>query len=269
MIWTILALAGVCIACVLIVQWPSIKAAMDEGKVVAKCGYLSPPPTDAAHGKMLRVCRFFIRNFVGKLEVTGAEKLATAPGPFLVAFNHGNMLDVAIAPVVVNRKARFPAAQGVMKAAGGLLGFLFSKWGAFSVDLDNGHAAFDASVKVLTANDDANIEVIFPEAWTNMDGEVKKFKTGTVRMAVEAAERLGHEVFVYPGYMHYGRYLPSYMTKWPIPVQWLMPLLFPIYFKRGCKVVIGEGISSNTLKGDPRVATALLRERVLALKPAE
>lgn len=246
---------------------PVTESARAYGRLVAQCGYLAPPPTDEAHAQMLKVSRFFVKGFVGKLDVRGAEKLKTLPPPFILAFNHGNLLDVAIAPVVLNRKARYPAAQGVMKAAGGLVGWLFSRWGVFSVDLENGAAAMKASVKVLTSGDGADIEVIFPEAWTNMDGIVRKFKTGTVRMAKEASEKLGKPVFIVPGYMHYGRYLPSWMTKLPIPVQWLMPLLGAVWFRRGCTVVIGEPISSHELPADHHEATEFLRNRVLALKP--
>ena len=246
---------------------PAFERARAYGRIHAQCGHLAPPPTDEAHAQMLRVSRFCIKAFVGRLDVRGAEKLKTLPSPFILAFNHGNLLDVAIAPVVLNRKARFPAAQGVMTAAGCLVAWLFSRWGVFSVDLENGAEAMKASVKVLTSGDGADIEVIFPEAWTNMDGIVRKFKTGTVRMAKEASEKLGKPVFVVPGYMHYGRYLPSWMTKLPIPVQWLMPLLGAFWFRRGCTVVIGEPISSQEFPADKHEATELLRNRVLALKP--
>lgn len=266
-----LALAGA--AAVYLVFWwfrqgrPALLRAMDYGRIHAECGHLAPPPTDKHHAQMLRVCRFFVNGFVGKLDVRGAEKLASLPSPFILAFNHGSLLDTAIAPVLLNRKARFPAAQGVMKAAGCLVAWLFSRWGVYSVDLDNGAAAMKASVKVLTAGDGADIIVIFPEAWTNMDGSVRKFKTGAVRMAREAGRLLGKPVPVVPGYMHYGRYLPGWMTKLPIPVQWLMPLVGVLWFRRGCTVVIGEPISVDELPADHHEATEVLRERVLALKP--
>lgn len=250
-----------------LVAWPAIKRAADNGRIVQECGVLSPPPTDTAQASMMRACRAFIWLFVGKMEVEGAEKLAGLPAPFLLAFNHGSMSDVAIAPAVLNRKARYPAAQGVMRAAGCVAGHLLSKWGAFSVDLDNGHAAFDASVKALLSEDGANIEVIFPEAWTNMDGVVGRFKTGTVRIAAEVTKQLGKPCFIVPGYMRYGRYLPSWMTKLPIPVQWLTPLVFAFYFRRGVKVVIGDPIDPRELPADPSEATEILKARVIALDP--
>lgn len=247
---------------------PRLQVLRERAKLVVECGYLSPPPTDEAHRGMVRFAKFFVDHFVGKVEATGHEKLATMPGPFVLAFNHGSLLDVAIAPVVLNRKARFPAALGVTSLAGGLVGAKMSEWGVFTVDLDNGHAAFNASVKVLTSGDDANIEVIFPEAWTNMDGTVKKFKTGAVRMVQEASVRLGRPVNLIPGYMHYGRYPGKWILKLPMALQWLTPLVFAFYYARGVKVVIGDPIPSTDLPSDPREATEILRQKVLALKPS-
>jgi len=259
-----------CGAFVAALAWflPRLKDALSRAKQVVQCGYLAPTPSDRAHRGMVRFAKAWVDGFVGKIDAVGHEKLADLPAPFVLAFNHGSLLDVAIAPVVLNRKARYPAAQGVMKVGGGLLGLLFSKWGVFSVDLDNGHAAFNASVKVLTAEDGANIEVIFPEAWTNMDGTVGKFKTGAVRMIQEASSRLGRPVHVVPGYMHYGRYPGKWILKLPIPLQWLVPLVGAFYYRRGVKVVIGDPIANTELPSDPREATEILRQKVLALKPS-
>lgn len=234
---------------------------------ILECGHLAPPPSDRDLASMLSFCRGFVKLFVGKLEVQGQEKLAAMDGPFLLAFNHGSMLDVVIAPLVLGRKARYPAAQGAMQAFGGRAGLLMSRWGAFAVDLQNGHKALEASVDVLCSGDDANIEVIFPEAWTNMDGVVGKFKTGTVRIAAAASARLGRPVPIVPGHMSYGRYPGSWITKLPIPVQWLIPLLFAFYYRRGCKVVIGDPVDLSSLPVDPKEATEHLRELIISLNP--
>lgn len=248
---------------------PAFKKLREDAARVSQCGVLSPPPSDRSYLRSMKVARFVCYAFVGKIRTIGAEKLAELPSPFVLAFNHGSMLDVAIAPVVLSRKARFPAAQGVMKAFGGLVGLLFSKWGVYSVDLDNGHAALDASVKVLCSGDGSDIVVIFPEAWTNTDGIVRRFKTGAVRMACEASSRLGKPVPIVPGYMHYGRYPGSWITKLPIPVQWLIPIVFAFYFRRGVTVQIGEPIYPADLPADPRDATEILRQKVIALAPAK
>lgn len=267
-LWVVaLALAGAA-ATLFFCKWlPAIRRAQELGAKYQVCGTLGPAPDDETQGKILKIARIIIRAFVGKVEIVGNEKLAKLPGPFVLAFNHGSMLDIAIAPYVLNRKARYPAAQGVMRAFGGAVGGWFGSWGAYCVDLDNGGEARKASVKVLTSGDEANIVVLFPEAWTNMDGVVKKFKTGSVRMSKEAAQILGHPVHIVPGYMRYGRYLGSWMTKLPIPLQWLTPILGFAWYRRGCKVVIGDPISSADLPDDPHLATELLRSRVLALDP--
>lgn len=237
---------------------------LEEATRVQQCGYLAPPPSVAACAQMRGVCSWAIRNFVGKINVVGKEKLDAMEGPFTLAFNHGSLLDTAIAPVVLGRPARYPAAQGVMRLAGGLVGWIFSKWGVFTVDLDNGHAALDASANVMRAG---QILVIFPEAWTWMDGEVRKMKTGAVRFTRMAAAESGKPVYIVPGYMHYGRYPGSWILKLPMPLQWLTPLVFACYYARGCTVVIGDPVNTMDLPEDPRKATEILRERIIALKP--
>lgn len=243
---------------------PGLKQIFAEAEQVQQCGYLAPPPTPEAYAQMHRVCSWAIRLFVGEVKVIGQEKLDAMKGPFTVAFNHGSLLDTAIAPVVLGRPARYPAAQGVMKLAGGLLGRLFSKWGVFTVDLDNGHAALDASANVMRVG---QILVIFPEAWTWMDGVVRKMKTGAVRFTRIAAQESGKPVYIVPGYMHYHRYPGSWILKLPMALQWLTPVIFAFYYGRGCTVVIGDPVNTMDLPADPREATEILREKIIALKP--
>lgn len=248
---------------------PKFRRVLAYGKQMAECGRLGPAPSDADFRRMIAFSRFWVRGFVGRIDVRGHEKLATMPAPFLLAFNHGSLLDVAIAPVILNRKARWPAAQGVMQAFGGLAGALFSRWGVFSVDLDNGHKALEASVNALSSGDGADIEVIFPEAWTHMDGVVRTMKTGAVRIAAGTSARIGRPVPIVPGYMRYKRYPGSWITKLPIPVQWAIPLVFAFYYKRGVTVVIGDPISSADLPADAKEATEILRQKIIALDPGK
>lgn len=245
---------------------PRWQHSFEEAARIQQCGYLAPPPSAEAYAQMNRVCSWAVRNFVGKVTVEGKEKLDAMDGPFTLAFNHGSLLDTAIAPVVVGRPARYPAAHGVMKLLGGFVGWIFSKWGVFTVDLDNGHAALDASANVMRAG---QILVIFPEAWTWMDGEVRNMKTGAVRFTRMAAEESGKPVYIVPGYMHYGRYPGSWILKLPMAIQWLTPIVFACYYGRGCTVVIGEPINTMDLPKDPREATAILRERIIELKPKD
>lgn len=244
-------------------RWQRI---LEEANQVQTCGYLAAAPSEKDAAQMRSVCSWAIRHFVGELTVVGQEKLDAMNGPFTLAFNHGSMLDTAIAPVVLGRPARYPAAHGVMKLFGGLVGWLFSKWGVFTVDLDNGHAALDASANVMRAN---QILVIFPEAWTWMDGVVRKMKTGAVRFTRMAAEESGKPVYIVPGYMHYHRYPGQWILKLPMALQWLTPVIFAFYYARGCTVVIGDPINTMDLPCDPREATEILREKIIALKPLE
>jgi len=245
---------------------PRIRRVLEDAGRVQECGYLAPPPTAQAYSQMIRVCSWAIRHWVGEITVVGQDKLDAMHGPFTLAFNHGSLLDTAIAPVVLGRPARYPAAQGVTRLLGGLVGWVMSKWGIFTVNLENGHAALGASKNVMLAG---QILVIFPEAWTWMDGAVRKMKTGTVRFTRMAAEESGKPVYIVPGYMHYHRYPGKWILKLPMALQWLIPLVFAFYYARGCTVVIGDAINTMDLPEDPRAATEILREKIIALKPAD
>jgi 1-acyl-sn-glycerol-3-phosphate acyltransferase len=246
---------------------PAIKRARAYSLAMQESGHLGDPPSDKDFNFMLKFAGFFVRHFVGKLTVIGAEKLAEAKAPAMVIFNHGSLLDVAIAPIVLNRKARYPAAQGVMQAFGGLTALLFGRWGVYAVNLENGAAAREATSKVMKQRE---MVVLFPEAWTNMDGVVKPFtKTGAIRTTREAAEFLGEEIKIYPGYMRYGRYPGKWILKLPIPLQWAVPLVGWFRYKRGCTIVIGDGIGCHSLPSDPHEAMNALHQAVVSLDPGK
>lgn len=263
----VLILAGLACCCFLRFL-PAIRKAQLKAKQISECGYLCDPPTDKAHKRLVGFASFCQRRFVGKLELVGQDKLDATQGPFLLVANHGGLFDVAILPLLLkDRLARYPAAQGVMKAFGGWLGYLLAQWGVFAVDLSNGKNAYKTAVKILSSGANANIIGIFPEAQTNMDGVVGPFKTGTVRMAAEASRILGRPVPIVPVYIRYGRYPGHWITKYSFANQWLIALFGSCYWGRGAKVVIGDPITSAELPADPRIATEVLRQRILALDP--
>jgi len=247
--------------------WPAWKRIREQAAAMKECGHLSDPPTDEDYAVLQRICRFFVNCFVGKIEVVGGEKLQTMQAPYILVFNHGSLLDTAIAPLVLNRKARVPAAEGVTSLLGGLVGYAMSKWGVFPVVLANGSAAFKSAVKVLEMGE---IIQLYPEAWTWMDGKIGPFKTGTVRMARQATTELGKTVNIVPAYMHYGRYPGSWIRKFPIPLQWLVPFLFVWRYRRGVKVVVGEPLHpfEDLPAQGAKEATEQLKLKVEALKPA-
>lgn len=263
----ILALPWICLLWVSLRFLPAWRIARDFARKMSQSGELGPSPSDRKHAQMLRVAGFFARNFVGKVEVVNAEKLHKQPAPFVFALNHGSLFDVAIVPVVLKRKARFPAAQAVMQAFGGWVGYIFGRWGVYAVDTSNGRNALLASIKVLCSGGDANIVPIFPEGHTNSDGQVGPFKTGAVRMIAAASQELGKPVPVIPGYIRYGRYPGSWIMKHSFAVQWLLVFLGAWYWGRGATLVIGDPIYSSELPADPRLATEYLRQRVIALDP--
>ncbi len=48
---------------------------------------------------------------VGKITVVGRENLDAVPGPFMYSSNHPLGVDVAVIPLVINRKARYMAHE--------------------------------------------------------------------------------------------------------------------------------------------------------------
>lgn len=245
----------------LIARFRSIR---QEAAKMQECGYLGPPPKPEAVAQMHRVCAWANRVFLGEVVVVGREKLDRLPGRFAFAANHGSPFDVSIMPLTLGRAARYPAAQGVTSLCGGLVGWFWSRWGVFSVNLDNGHAAADSMANVLKAGE---IVVIFPEAWTWLDGELRKFKSGIVRFTRRAAEESGEPVFIVPAYIHYHRYPGAWVLKFPMALQWALLFVASFYYGRGAVVVVGDPINTMDLPDDPHEAIELVRSAVLALKP--
>lgn len=270
-ITTIIAIAVVSILALSLV-WkfvvaPRVKRWNDYVKQIATCGYLAPPPTDKGLRSLQRFSRFMTFLQVGKIQVVGRENLDSVPGPFMFSSNHPFGADVAVIPLVINRKARYMAHETVFTFGWGLGAHIVGPWGAFVAHdsiRDNGVRARAAATKVLTTGQNL---VLLPEGLTNMEPTMLPLKDGAVRIIKQAAKELGKDVWIIPAYMRYGKYPGAWIQRFPRPIQYtLVFALFPL-FRRGVKVVIGKPIAASEFAQDDAEATLQLRHAIEALDP--
>ncbi|MBX9572438.1 MAG: 1-acyl-sn-glycerol-3-phosphate acyltransferase [Candidatus Obscuribacterales bacterium] len=286
----LVALPCLLVAVLLFKFAPNFRNAREFSKQMQVTGFLADPPSDAGQRWMEWLTAYMCNWIVGKVDVVGLEKLdALAGKPIMICPDHPNMTDVMIVPHAIKRKARYMAAMGVMQAFGGFGGWVSGRLGAFGCDLRKGKGgpAREAAIKVLTTHQTL---VMWPEGWTNMSPVMGAFKKGAVNIAKTASVQLGQTVYIFPVHLHYGRYPGRWIKSFRIDHQyWLVLLCYP-FLRRGCKVIIGDPIASDTLDvkaaealaagkfaGDPTadlddvdgVGTAYLKSKIEELKTKE
>lgn len=228
-------------------------------------GHLPPPPSESGQRWMMRLTRALSWLFVGKIEVSGKENLEGLPtDAIIITPNHPSPYDVVILPAVIDQKARYMAALGVMQALGGLGGLVVGPLGAFAANLDRGKGApaLRAAIRVLASGQTL---VMWPEGWTYLDGKIGPFKKGAVRIAKQAATERGADTFVVPVSLTYGKYPGASIMRLPIKLQYLLLVAGFPYFRRGVKVVIGKPIASSALPENDAEATELLKSKIVEL----
>lgn len=119
------------------------------------------------------------------ITVTGVENLA-ASGGAVVAINHTSYLDFMFAGLPayrqgLGRKVRFMAKQEVFDHS--ITGPIMRSLRHIPVDRQQGAASYEAAVRNLK---DGELVGVYPEATISRSFEIKEFKTGAARMAVEA-----------------------------------------------------------------------------------
>ncbi len=149
------------------------------------------------------------------------------------------------------------ADPGVMSGFFGLFGWLVSKMGAYAASRKSG-------LKVVLNGEP---QVIFPEGWTYLDGEMGRCRTGAVNICKAVARETQRESFLLPVFIRYGRYPGPWIKRFPIRLQYLMLLLGFLSFRRGVVVRFGKPISSDKLPSADKEAAEMLRTEILKLKP--
>jgi 1-acyl-sn-glycerol-3-phosphate acyltransferase len=255
--------------------WGTLKYRSLRGRIkdVTTCGYIAAPPTSSAVTSLNRVARAFICLQVGKIRYVGLENLQNVPGPSIYSANHPYYIDPLIASQTINKPARYMAHGRVMQSLGGLLGVYLSKRGVFAAQdniKDGGARTREAATQMLV---DGQQLVVFPEGLTNFSPSVDDLRPGTVKIAREAAIRLGKPVYIVPGYTRYGKYPGRWLAKLDRPIQYFMVLFGFPFFRRGAVVTVGTPISTNELYGPTLTertdedAMALLKARIESLDP--
>jgi 1-acyl-sn-glycerol-3-phosphate acyltransferase len=107
------------------------------------------------------------------------------PGGLIICANHQTYFDPFWICAPIRRKYRFMAWDRAFDWF--LVGWLIRYLGAFPVDTKRGTGTKRVLLETLSALDDGATVLIFPEAVRELpDGKMFEFKTGAVRIAMEA-----------------------------------------------------------------------------------
>ncbi|MDR3661995.1 MAG: lysophospholipid acyltransferase family protein, partial [Mycobacterium sp.] len=140
---------------------------------------------EPVYGTAIKLARTVWRLQGLKFTVTGVENLPVSGGA-VVAINHTSYFDFTFAglPAVLQkrgRKVRFMAKKEVFDNKYG--GWLMRKMRHIPVDRGSGADSYAEAVKQLKAGE---LVGVYPEATISRSFEIKDFKSGAARMAIEA-----------------------------------------------------------------------------------
>ncbi|MGB9226833.1 lysophospholipid acyltransferase family protein [Mycobacterium sp.] len=140
---------------------------------------------EPVYGTVIQIVRLIFRIQGLKITVTGVENLPTSGGAVL-AINHTGYMDFMLAGLPYyqqgqGRKVRFMAKQEVFDNK--LTGPIMRSLRHIPVDRQSGAASYEAAVRHLK---DGELVGVYPEATISRSFEIKEFKSGAARMAVEA-----------------------------------------------------------------------------------
>lgn len=137
------------------------------------------------YGTIIQIARLTWRLQGLKIAITGTENLPVSGGA-VIAINHTSYLDFTFAGLPayrqgLGRKVRFMAKKEVFDHRIG--GRLMRGLRHIPVDRRNGGPSFDVAVERLKAGE---LVGVYPEATISRSFELKQFKNGAARMAIEA-----------------------------------------------------------------------------------
>src|ERR1700758_4095072 len=140
---------------------------------------------EPVYGTVIQLARLIFRIQGLKITVSGVEHLPTSGGA-VVAINHTGYLDFTFAGLPaykqgLGRKVRFMAKQEVFDHK--ITGPIMRSLRHISVDRQDGAASYEAAVRMLK---DGELVGVYPEATISRSFEIKEFKSGATRMALEA-----------------------------------------------------------------------------------
>ncbi len=140
---------------------------------------------EPVYGTVIQLARLVWRLQGLRFTLSGVENLPAAGGA-VVAINHTSYFDFTFAGLPAyqqgrGRKVRFMAKQEVFDHK--ITGPIMRSLRHIPVDRGSGAAAFDRAVEMLRAGE---LVGVYPEATISRSFEIKEFKTGAARMAIEA-----------------------------------------------------------------------------------
>jgi len=140
---------------------------------------------EPAYGTAIQLARLLWRIQGVKITVTGIENLPTSGGA-VIAINHTSYFDFTFAGLPayrqgLGRRVRFMAKQEVFDHK--ITGPIMRSLRRIPVDRQDGAASYEAAVRMLK---DGELVGVYPEATISRSFEIKEFKSGATRMAVEA-----------------------------------------------------------------------------------
>ncbi|BBX47034.1 1-acyl-sn-glycerol-3-phosphate acyltransferase [Mycobacterium cookii] len=139
---------------------------------------------EPVYGTVIALVRTVWRVQGLRFTVIGAENVPDTGGA-VVAINHTGYLDFTFAGLPTfkrgNRKVRFMAKQEVFDNK--ITGPIMRGCRHIPVDRASGAASYDAAVERLRAGE---LVGVYPEATISRSFEIKEFKSGAARMAIEA-----------------------------------------------------------------------------------
>jgi 1-acyl-sn-glycerol-3-phosphate acyltransferase len=140
---------------------------------------------EPVYGTVIQVARLVWRVQGLKFTVTGVENLPRSGGA-VVAVNHTGYFDFTFAGLPayrqhLGRKVRFMAKKEVFDSK--ITGPIMRSLRHIPVDRQSGAASYEAAVRNLK---DGELVGVYPEATISRSFEIKEFKSGAARMAIEA-----------------------------------------------------------------------------------
>lgn len=117
-----------------------------------------------------------------RLDIRGQENVPRTGGAVL-AVNHTSYLDFMEVGVVGRRSGRNVRYMMKAELEHGIVGFLMKHCKAIGVDRTAGAESFGRAVEALR---DGELVVVYPEATISRSFELKEFKSGAARMALES-----------------------------------------------------------------------------------
>lgn len=136
------------------------------------------PVFDALAGLVHTV--FFVQGV--RIDIGGQENIPHEGGAVL-AVNHTSYLDFMEVGVVGRRSGRNVRYMMKAELEHGVVGFLMKHCKAIGVDRTAGAESFGRAVAALRAGE---LVVVYPEATISRSFELKEFKSGAARMALES-----------------------------------------------------------------------------------